>query len=398
MRWLKTIALVAGLLLLGAAPASATITTWNHADADSWSTAAAWDNGVPGANDTAVFDGTGAGICTVNTAGVCNRLVISHSTSVVAVDVGSSVTVGAGGFSFTDGDFDDGGTAVTVSGPISIVTPASYVSTGTLVEALTGTVVNATAANEAATWSVTNTASATAVIATRTGDVYCARLMIGPTDSIKGAFVTYLLPVVNNFIVDSGGTSTGGATDIYLTTNLSTVAASYVVSIDDSTRWHGHLETDTMTLGAALSVGDFVIDTATFVDAGESVSVAGNIYFGPAAVVTSTGTWTQTAKGTITGSYDDSIFDYTTAIADTAFFAALAADDTVHVSSSFNFTGTAGSSALMGASGVVTNIDLPDTATISNVELSDLNHVGATKLKAYGNFPRGHLSRIACRK
>ena len=397
MRWFKTIALVAGLLLLGAAPASATITTWNHADADSWSTAAAWDNGVPGANDTAVFDGTGAGVCTVNTAGVCNRLVISHSTSVVVVDVGSTVTIGAGGFSFTDGDFDDGGTVVTIGGLCRITTPASYVSTGTIVQALTANVENATATNEAATWSVTNTASATAVIATRTTDFYCTRLVIGPTDSIKGAFVTYLLPIVDNFIVDSGGTSTGGATDIYLTDNASTAAAAFAISLDDSTRWHGHLGTDTMTLGAALSVGDFVIDTATFIDAGESVSVAGNIYFGPAAVITSTGTWTQTAKGTITGSYSDDIYDYTTAIADTVFTAPTAGSDTVVFSNSFNFTGTAGSSVLMGASGV-TNIDLPATATISNVELSGLNHVGATKLKAYGNFPKGHLSRIAVRR
>jgi len=397
MRWLKTIALVAGLLLLGAAPAFATITTWNHADADSWVTAGCWDNGVPGVNDTAVFDGTGAGICSVTTAGVCNRLVISEGTQNVAFLAGGTLTIGLGGFSFTDGDFDDGGTVVTVSGPISIVTPASYVSTGTLVEALTGTVANATATNEVLTWSVTNTASATPVIATRTGNVYCTRLVIGPTDSIKGAFVTYMLPIVDNFIVDSGGTSTGGATDIYLTTNLTTAAAAYAISIDDSTRWHGHLATDTMTLGAAMSVGDFVIDTATFIDAGESVSVAGNIYFGPAAVVTSTGVWTQTGKGTITGNYGDSIYDYTTALADTVFVAPLAGSDTVVFSNSFNITGTRASTVLMGASGV-TNVDMPATATISNTTLTDLHYTGTTKLKAYGNIPKGHLTNIAFRK
>lgn len=549
MRWLKTIALVAGLLLW-AAPASATITTWNHADADSWATAACWDNGVPGANDTAVFDGTGVGLCTLNAAGVCNRLVISNAANTIVIKTGNSLAVGAGGFAFTDGDFVDNACAVTVAGDCRIVTPAALTSTatwtmsgtgnlenatstnifkvlavegaGTIVATRTGNVYtkkftlgaadslkgafttyvvadgndpltvgaagityggytnlriganrtqaavtvteplyvesdaitdtltlrgalsagrlivgdsvtfkdsgyqvtvsgiltiddsstavistgtwkqdgsgsakNATSTNAFSTWRVTNDAAG-AITVSRAGNVYCKNLHIGAADTIKGAFSTCILPPGDTFLVDSGGVSKGGVTDIYLAVGgVNRFCPG--ISISDSVRIHGTAATDTITFTNDWTVGDLVVDTVTIVDSSYDVIVAGDIGVGGGAVLSSSGFYSQTAKGNVTAKASNPFFDYSTSIADTVGIAGVAAADT---STFFGFTvtGTRGSTWLYGRSGAATKFSVPDTASITNTTMANLQYCGAGKLKAYGNIPAGHLTHIAFRR
>lgn len=296
MNRIQRIAFVAGLLLFGVAPALALQTAWNSVGGDSWTTALAWTGGIPGANDTAVFDGTGVGSCLINDAAVCNRIVISAASQSLTIAATRSLTVGVGGFSFTNGAFNDGGRPVTISGPCSIVTPAALTSTGTWTQVASGNVANATSTNAFAQWRVSD-AGAGSIVATRTANVYCKLLHLGIGDSIKGAFVTYMLPTANNFIADSGGGSTGGVTDIYLAGTLAASTAAYPISIGDSVYIHAAANTDTLSLGAAFSVGDLVIDTVTFMDSTQVVTSSGNLIIGDDAVITSTGLWNITGNG-----------------------------------------------------------------------------------------------------
>lgn len=270
--------------------------TWSPGVAqDSWSTAGAWTPaGPPEAGDTATFDATSAVDCVIN--GNPTGIIFQMNTGAGTVTIKTAGTFGVTSFTQAAGTFVDNGCVLTSSGDV-VVTGGTFTSTGTVVMAATGNLSNAVAAN---VFDQLHVEGAGSVIATRTADVYARKLTIGMVDTIKGGFVTHLQPVASNFLVDSGGNSIGGATDIYLTVNAPTSVAPSAVSISDSVYIHGAAIEDTMVIGAAFSVGDLVIDTATFMDSGNVVTSDGNLVIGDGAKITSeSGRWDITGSGNV---------------------------------------------------------------------------------------------------
>ena len=136
--WFVSLILGATLALLLAAmptPAAGATRTWTGLGASNlWNDALNWSGvAVPGAADTAVFDGTSAKPATLN---------INVSVSGLAVNVGyggtltqaagTTLTLGAVGFSQAAGTFAGGTGLMTVNGPFSL-TGGTFTSTsGTL--------------------------------------------------------------------------------------------------------------------------------------------------------------------------------------------------------------------------------------------------------------------------
>jgi len=210
--------------------------------------------------------------------------------------------------SFTDGDFDAGDIGVTVGGPCSIVAPASLTNSGTWIASASGDWVNATVGNAFARWRVTDDGGGS-IVATRTGNVYCVNLHIGFADSIKGAYVTFVLPTTSNFLEDSGGTSVGGVTDIFITGTLTSTAATYPISIEDSVYIHATANTDTMVIIEDFTSSGLVIDTVCFMDSTNVVTSVGDIVIGDGADLTSTGLWLMTGTGNLKNAISGNIFN-----------------------------------------------------------------------------------------
>jgi len=381
------------LLLVGATPGLGLISTWQDGTADQWSTAGSWDNGVPGVNDTAVFDGTGAGRCTVDMAAACNRLVMSHASASIHFLAAQTLTIGAGGFSFTDGFFNDDGEDVVVGGSCIITSPASLTLSGTWTLTGTGNVENATAINAFNSLVVSG-------VVTRTGHVYCKSIEVTEGDTLAGAYTLYVRAAGNDCISTTGaiaGVIVGGRTLWYL-------AAPYTQGdcvLNDSIKVYGYAMDDTATLTGYLTAGGVDISVSmTFVDSGYPVTSAGSIVIHDTGVsVKSTGVWTQTASGVcvhrrpanVLGSYF-----VTATCLDTIFYNPGAVDDSFTVSDTFRAIGTRGSTFLYGdPSGTLMFLPAHSTADACFIEnIYAKNH----KLRAIGCIPKGHMSGIQVRR
>lgn len=292
------------LLLLGAAPALATITTWTAAGAQLWNLAPNWDNGVPTANDTAVFDGTGAGATSINVAAVAKRVVISHTSQALTIAAASSLTCEE--FIFTDGTFDDGGRSVTASAVCRLVTPAALTSTGTWIINGTATLENATAANAFAALQI---AGAGVIVVTRAANVYAQAVVIGAGDSLQGAYTLYVQPAANDFItfLDAASSISGGATNIRLGSDRTQAAVTIGEAVTIESGAVGDVLTLTGDFGASgLTIGDSV----GFDDGGFTVTSVGGIVVSDAATaVTSTGTEVMAATGNLKNSTAGNVFN-----------------------------------------------------------------------------------------
>ena len=377
------------LLLVGATPGLGLITTWQHADADYWSTDASWDNGTPGANDTAVLDGTGAGRCTVDVAAVCNRLVLSHASASMRFLADQTLTIGAGGFEFTDGFFNDCDEDVVVGGSCIITDPASLTLTGTWTLTGTGDMENSRAIN------IFNALVVSGVI-TRVGNVYCKSIEVTAGDTLAGNYPLYIYAAGNDFMsVD--GTIIGGR----VMTSLSAPYTQGDCILGDSIKVYGYAADDTLTLTGLLTAkGVEVSVSMTMVDSGYPVTSVGSIVIHDTGVsVKSTGVWTQTSAGKCVhrrpanalGSYF-----VTASCLDTIFYNPGAVDDSFTVSDTFRAIGTRGLTFLYGdPSG--TPMFLPAQSTADACDIENL-HVKGHKLRAVGCASRGHNSGILFRR
>ena len=377
------------LLFVGATPGLGLISTWQDGTADQWSTAGSWDNGVPGVNDTAVFDGTGVGRCTVDIAAVCNRLVLSHASASIHFLADQTLTIGAGGFEFTDGFFNDDGEDVVVGGSCIITNPASLTLSGTWTLTGTGNVSNATTINAFNLLIVSG-------VVTRTGNVYCKSIEVTADDTLAGAYTLYVRAAGNDCISTTGAI-VGGRTLWYL-------AAPYTQGdciLNDSIRVYGYSMNDTATLTGYLTAGGVDISVSmTFVDSGYPVTSAGSIIIHDTGVsVKSTGVWTQTAAGrmvhrrpaNVLGSYF-----VTASCLDTIFYNPGATDDSFTIADTFRAIGTRGSTFLYGdPSGTL--MFLPAQSTANACDIENLN-VKGHKLRAVGCASRGHNSGIQFRR
>ncbi len=105
---------------------------------NNWNTALNWSGGsVPGAGDTAVFDGTSVKPVTINVninlSGAGGGLIVNTGyTGTITQAAGVSVTVGGVGFSQADGTFAGGTAAMTVNGPFALTGGAFTSTSGTL--------------------------------------------------------------------------------------------------------------------------------------------------------------------------------------------------------------------------------------------------------------------------
>ena len=121
-------------LVVFAGKAFAADITWNSADAGIWNDDTNWAGGSkPGADDTAIFDGTGAGVCTVDTDEVCTGITLSSGTISVttgSLDLSGDFTISGGSFTAPNaadkfyvggtwtnngGTFNNGGTSAEVT-------------------------------------------------------------------------------------------------------------------------------------------------------------------------------------------------------------------------------------------------------------------------------------------
>ena len=109
--------------------------TWNGNTDSSWSVATNWSgNTVPGATDTAIFDGTGTKGCNINTnASVCRiRIDAAYGTRAINQKGGYSLTVGSGNYIQAGGIFTGASGAITINGNYTL-SGGSFTSTsGTL--------------------------------------------------------------------------------------------------------------------------------------------------------------------------------------------------------------------------------------------------------------------------
>jgi hypothetical protein len=87
-----------------------------------------------------------------------------------------------------------------------------------------------------------------------------------------------------------------------------------------------------------------------------------------------------------------------TSICDTVFLDTMDTGDSINVWTTFTANGTRGTTVLYGNGGTDTNVHLPVGATVTNCKLANIVARGTEKLKAYGNIPAGHLSRVAIRR
>ncbi len=120
---------------VGLSPARGAVRTWNGGGAtNNWNLAGNWVGGlVPGAGDVATFDGTSAKNATVNVSiNVAGIDIQGTYLGVISQAAGSTVTIGASGFSEAGGTFTGGADPITITGPFSL-TGGSFTSTsGTL--------------------------------------------------------------------------------------------------------------------------------------------------------------------------------------------------------------------------------------------------------------------------
>lgn len=86
-----------------------------------WSTASNWaGNAVPGSGDIALFDGTAAGNCVINSnVSIAGMTITSTFPGSITQASGSTLTVGSTGVSIAGGAFVGGNTTITINGPFS---------------------------------------------------------------------------------------------------------------------------------------------------------------------------------------------------------------------------------------------------------------------------------------
>jgi hypothetical protein len=285
------------LLVFGlATSALAVVTTytWSSVLADSWSTSLAWTPaGPPGAADTVVFDATSDAACVINGGAVtCGVLWLNSGAGTVTIKAGGSLTCDK--FTQSAGTFVDNGGTLTSHGDL-LVTGGRFTSTGSEVMDGTGNLNDSIAANAFANLTVAGTGT---IVATLTGTVCANALTIGAADSVKGAYTMRMRPATNNFIsIGSGGSLSGGGLSVTLTTDA-TLAA---VTIGEALTINASSIADSLTLTGALSVKGLTFATGiSFVDGGYAVTTAGDLLVGDTSVaIHSTGTWTQSASGTV---------------------------------------------------------------------------------------------------
>ena len=116
--------IAAGLIaLVVASPASAATRTWSGlGTTNNWTEAANWVGGlIPGAADVATFDGTSAKAATINANISVGGIDITAAyAGAITQAPGSTVTVGASGFSQAGATFTGGTAAMTVNGPYTL--------------------------------------------------------------------------------------------------------------------------------------------------------------------------------------------------------------------------------------------------------------------------------------
>jgi hypothetical protein len=285
------------LLVFGlATSALAVVTTytWSSVLADSWSTSLAWTPaGPPGAADTVVFDATSDAACVINGGAVtCGVLWLNSGAGTVTIKAGGSLTCDK--FTQSAGTFVDNGGTLTSHGDL-LVTGGRFTSTGSEVMDGTGNLNDSIAANAFANLTVAGTGT---IVATLTGTVCANALTIGAADSVKGPYTTRMLPTVNDWIsIGAGGSLSGGGLSVNIVSNLSLAA----VTIGELLTITGSAVTDTLTQTGAFASKGLSITGLTWVDGSNTATVAGGIGVGsrPTTCLKSTGTWTQSASGTI---------------------------------------------------------------------------------------------------
>lgn len=400
MKRIQWIALAAGLLLL-TAPTLGLITTWSAALADSWNTVGAWSGGVPGANDTVLFDGTGVGSCLINAAAVCNRIVVSHTSQAIGIGATMSLTVGVGGFVMTDGAFADGGNVVTVDGTIRIVDPAvttSYIGGNWLMTG-SGDLENATSTNKFNSLVVSGAGT---IVATRVGNVYAESLVVGEADSVKGAYTFHVVPDVDYFFANAG-VVIGGYTVIHLATDR--ILNGF--TIQESLKVYGTGLTDSLIPYSAIAAAGVEMSLMAWDDGGHNVTSAGSIVIhDTATALHSTAIWTQTSAGTVVNRRPANAFSkyvVTATCLDTIFYNPSSTNDSFTVADTFTVTGTRGSTFLYGDPTFLygdparTLMFLPLTATATDCDIENL-HVKNHVLRAVGCMARGHMSGVLCQQ
>lgn len=104
-------------------PVAAATKTWTGAGAtNDWSLGANWSGGtVPVAVDSVVFDATSVKNVTIDVnVSVATFTVNVGYTGILSQAAGRTITVGAAGWTQSDGSFVGGNAAITVNGPFNL--------------------------------------------------------------------------------------------------------------------------------------------------------------------------------------------------------------------------------------------------------------------------------------
>ena len=138
--WTLTVSLI--LVLLGALPVSAQITTWSGSTSNNWNTAGNWTSGVPTASTTAVFYSSGTNLDITlggSTRSALGLLYNSSADSNVAISGSTQLQIGSGGITIDAGS-DGSHSIVNTNLGIRLTAAASSTTTFTNNSAQTYTI------------------------------------------------------------------------------------------------------------------------------------------------------------------------------------------------------------------------------------------------------------------
>ena len=292
-----------------------------------WSASSGGASGasVPGASDTAIFDGAGGanGDCTIGAVVSVTGISISGYTGTIT-NTTFTITVGSGGFSQSSGTFNGGSGAMSTSS-LSLTGGAFNSTTGTLT--VTGNFTNngGSFTHNSGTVAFTNAAGGSAIDVT-TATIFSKITFNGAGTAtitgVGGFTAAGLLTLTSGSV--SGGTITAKG-DVTSTGSVGGTAAITLSGVTQTftTGGAGHTfptgtftisPTTSVTLSGALALGSqsFVVTTGTFSQGANAISGSGalavqgtGIFTGSASAITAAslsvtgGTFTSTS-GTLT--------------------------------------------------------------------------------------------------